>query len=279
MKRTYWESWSWAVAGYSVMLISQGSHLEKGQVGVRKAARGRAGDEELKNAGRTCPGPAPPAAPPGRWTPAPRPPAAAPCGNRPGRVRQRRAGGAGQQWRGDWEGCGHVGGCRERGRYGGCYQSVGSASSPAAAISALAPEAEAEAGARCPETPRRRVRDGSGAGRGSSRGGIAARGSRLVLPWNRWAGTKPGAGGTTLAQGNGRRVQPRGRGGARGRGNAAPHWPLCLGSSAAPSRTMENYHVLEMIGEGSFGRVYKGRRKHSAQVRGEVWSSAVCDWG
>ncbi|NWV34354.1 STK36 kinase, partial [Grantiella picta] len=29
---------------------------------------------------------------------------------------------------------------------------------------------------------------------------------------------------------------------------------------------MENYHVLEVIGEGSFGRVYKGRRKHSAQV-------------
>lgn len=33
---------------------------------------------------------------------------------------------------------------------------------------------------------------------------------------------------------------------------------------------MEKYHVLEMIGEGSFGRVYKGRRKHSAQVRREA---------
>ncbi|XP_010138564.1 PREDICTED: serine/threonine-protein kinase 36, partial [Buceros rhinoceros silvestris] len=29
---------------------------------------------------------------------------------------------------------------------------------------------------------------------------------------------------------------------------------------------MQKYHVLEMIGEGSFGRVYKGRRKHSGGV-------------
>nr|XP_045003050.1 serine/threonine-protein kinase 36 isoform X2 [Jaculus jaculus] len=29
---------------------------------------------------------------------------------------------------------------------------------------------------------------------------------------------------------------------------------------------MEKYHVLEMIGEGSFGRVYKGRKKYTAQV-------------
>ncbi|KAK3094442.1 hypothetical protein FSP39_001787 [Pinctada imbricata] len=29
---------------------------------------------------------------------------------------------------------------------------------------------------------------------------------------------------------------------------------------------MENYHVLEVIGEGSFGKVYKGRKKYSAQV-------------
>ena len=30
---------------------------------------------------------------------------------------------------------------------------------------------------------------------------------------------------------------------------------------------MEDYHVLEVIGEGSFGRVYKGRRKYTKLVR------------
>ena len=29
---------------------------------------------------------------------------------------------------------------------------------------------------------------------------------------------------------------------------------------------MQNYHLLERIGEGSFGKVYKGRRKYSGQI-------------
>lgn len=29
---------------------------------------------------------------------------------------------------------------------------------------------------------------------------------------------------------------------------------------------MENYHVLHPIGEGSFGKVFKGRRKYSGQI-------------
>ena len=29
---------------------------------------------------------------------------------------------------------------------------------------------------------------------------------------------------------------------------------------------MENYHVLQQVGEGSFGKVYKGRRKYCGQV-------------
>lgn len=29
---------------------------------------------------------------------------------------------------------------------------------------------------------------------------------------------------------------------------------------------MDNYHVIEPIGEGSFGKVYKGRRKFTGQI-------------
>lgn len=29
---------------------------------------------------------------------------------------------------------------------------------------------------------------------------------------------------------------------------------------------MEHYHVLERIGEGSFGKVYRGRRKYSGHI-------------
>ncbi|XP_047072325.1 serine/threonine-protein kinase TIO-like [Lolium rigidum] len=29
---------------------------------------------------------------------------------------------------------------------------------------------------------------------------------------------------------------------------------------------VEDYHVVELVGEGSFGKVYKGRRKYSRQT-------------
>ncbi len=29
---------------------------------------------------------------------------------------------------------------------------------------------------------------------------------------------------------------------------------------------MEDYHILERIGEGSFGKVYRGRRKYTGQI-------------
>jgi len=29
---------------------------------------------------------------------------------------------------------------------------------------------------------------------------------------------------------------------------------------------IENYHVIELVGEGSFGKVYKGRRKYTGKV-------------
>lgn len=44
---------------------------------------------------------------------------------------------------------------------------------------------------------------------------------------------------------------------------------LHLNSTSAGLEIMgvENYHVIELVGEGSFGKVYKGRRKFSGQVR------------
>jgi serine/threonine protein kinase len=29
---------------------------------------------------------------------------------------------------------------------------------------------------------------------------------------------------------------------------------------------IEDYHVIDLVGEGSFGKVYKGRRKYTRQV-------------
>lgn len=41
---------------------------------------------------------------------------------------------------------------------------------------------------------------------------------------------------------------------------------------------VEQYHVIELVGEGSFGKVYKGRRKYTGQVSfdGAVRGSACC---
>ena len=51
--------------------------------------------------------------------------------------------------------------------------------------------------------------------------------------------------------------------------------------SVNPSMGVENYHVVELVGEGSFGKVYKGRRKYTGQVRKEKFSCSnsrfLCD--
>ena len=44
---------------------------------------------------------------------------------------------------------------------------------------------------------------------------------------------------------------------------SAPPVPCESGSRAVG---MENYHILQQVGEGSFGKVYKGRRKYCGQV-------------
>ena len=36
---------------------------------------------------------------------------------------------------------------------------------------------------------------------------------------------------------------------------------------------MENYVILELIGEGSYGKVFRGRRKFSGQVRHQIAAS------
>lgn len=41
----------------------------------------------------------------------------------------------------------------------------------------------------------------------------------------------------------------------------------------AEMAVVEKYHVLELIGEGSFGRVYKGRKKLTKQVTAGIRAS------
>lgn len=37
-------------------------------------------------------------------------------------------------------------------------------------------------------------------------------------------------------------------------------------SATSDRMGVENYHVIELVGEGSFGKVYKGRRKYTGQT-------------
>ena len=39
---------------------------------------------------------------------------------------------------------------------------------------------------------------------------------------------------------------------------------------------VEDYHVVELVGEGSFGKVYKGRRKYTRQVRVKPIHALYC---
>lgn len=38
---------------------------------------------------------------------------------------------------------------------------------------------------------------------------------------------------------------------------------------------MDSYHVLELVGEGSFGRVYKGRKKFTGHVSSFLYEHSL----
>ncbi len=42
--------------------------------------------------------------------------------------------------------------------------------------------------------------------------------------------------------------------------------PINFEVSSLLIAVMQNYHILERIGEGSFGKVYRGRRKYSGHI-------------